>query len=282
MNKQSNIESTRLGDKDSHRDLTNGEKNTGRYLISSYQARKRVDQSQETNMVDKTMCDCPLTDRIDQYFAEKEKKSDRLSTNTEENLHRLQQITDDVKLLTRQLQSSIESNRNNNAHSSKLGKSILTFHSINLLLLSIDERLLGEICYQLERRILVLIFSSTKHLYGYSLRLLPILIENETNVDERRRYQRRWHQIETYLHQSHFDYSSHSILTFNCINQYGIYADYTWLTTHTDLLSNINELKNICYSMLTKSVQKMKKDFSILIDSLQLISKADGQPLFHW
>ena len=143
-----------------------------------------------------------------------------------------------------------------------------------------DERLLGEICYQLERRILILIFSQSKHLYGYSLRLLPFLLENEVNANERRRYQRRWNQIETYLRQSHFHFSSHSIVTFQTINRYGIYADFGWLNDHAAQLSNPTQLKTLSHSMLKTSEEK--KDFSVLIDSLQLIAKSDGHPLFYW
>jgi hypothetical protein len=142
-----------------------------------------------------------------------------------------------------------------------------------------DEHVLGEICYQLERRILVLIFSKSKHMYGYSLRYLPLIIENEQNKHDRSIYKKRFLKIENYLLQTNFHFNSHPILTFYFINKYGIYSDYQWLKTSSNILSNLNQLKSFCYCLLSK---KYHQDFSIILDTLELISKFDGKPLFYW
>ena len=67
----------------------------------------------------------------------------------------------------------------------------------------------------------------------------------------------------------------HPILTFYFINKYGIYSDYQWLQN----LSNLNQIKSICYSLISK---KYHQDLSIILDSLQLISNIDNKPLFYW
>jgi len=142
-----------------------------------------------------------------------------------------------------------------------------------------DEHVLGEICYQLERRILVLIFSKSKHMYGYSLRYLPLIIQNEQNKHDRSIYKKRFLQIEKYLLKTNFQFNYHPILTFDLINKYGIYFNYQWLITNSKLLSNLNEIKLYCYSILSKNFHK---DLEIILHSLELISIFDGKPLFYW
>jgi hypothetical protein len=151
---------------------------------------------------------------------------------------------------------------------------------LRLLLFYIkDERLLGEICYQLERRILILIFSPIKQFYGYSLRYLSLIIENEQNKQQRFLYQKRFRKIKKYLLQANFHFNYHSIVTFTLINQYGIYFDYQWLQTNSNILSNINEIKSFCYSICSSNFHH---DLDIILHSLKLISNIDHKPLFYW
>ncbi|CAF4216479.1 unnamed protein product [Rotaria socialis] len=143
--------------------------------------------------------------------------------------------------------------------------------------LIINERLLGEICYQLERHILVIIFSKSKQLYGYSLRYLSSIIQNESHKCDRSIHRKRFLQIEKYLSKTNFRFNYHSILTFYFINKYGIYSDYQWLKVYSNILSNLNDLKSFCYSILSNHFHE---DLSIIIDSLELISNFDHKPLF--
>ncbi|CAF4270715.1 unnamed protein product, partial [Adineta steineri] len=145
--------------------------NESKYVTSSSHSKKRTHQIQETNInttiidvLEKSSSECPLTEscckeRINEYF-NKDIQTLKISSKTKQNLNKLQKITDDVKLLTKQLELSMKFNKNNNAS-----------------MITLDERLLGEICYQLERRILILIFSKSKQFYGYSLRYLSSIIE---------------------------------------------------------------------------------------------------------
>ncbi|CAF4267387.1 unnamed protein product, partial [Adineta steineri] len=146
--------------------------NESKYVTSSSHSKKRTHQIQETNInttiidvLEKSSSECPLTEscckeRINEYF-NKDIQTLKISSKTKQNLNKLQKITDDVKLLTKQLELSMKLNKNNNAS----------------MTITLDERLLGEICYQLERRILILIFSKSKQFYGYSLRYLSSIIE---------------------------------------------------------------------------------------------------------
>ena len=228
------------------------------------------------------MIEASLKERIDQYMKNTNETS-IIGSETKHNLNKLQKITDDVKLLTKQLQMSIELTKNNNASIPILGKNQFSSNLIYLKLLLVfefkDERLLGEICYQLERRILVLIFSSSKQFYGYSLRYLTLIIQNEFNQHDRFIYEKRFAKIEKYLLKTSFRFNYHSIVTFYFINKYGIYADYQWLKIYSNILSDLNEIKSFCYSVLSK---KFHQDLTIIIDSLELISNLDCKPLFYW
>jgi hypothetical protein len=73
----------------------------------------------------------PFSDRMNKHL-EIVIQTNPHGTKTQDNLHRLQQITDDVKLLTKQLQLSIESNKNHNASLSTLGRSIMFLSLIML------------------------------------------------------------------------------------------------------------------------------------------------------
>ncbi|UJR30907.1 hypothetical protein I4U23_018417 [Adineta vaga] len=242
-------------------------------IINESKSRIHRKLIQETNInttiidvFEQSSSDCPLTEkslqeRIDKYIHEDNSQLP-ISSETKQNLTKLQKITDDVKLLTKQLQLSVQLNQNNNSNNDTL-----------------DKRLLGEICYQLERRILVLIFSKSKQLYGYSLRYLSLIIDNEENKYQRSIYKKRFQQIENYLSKENFHFNSHPILTFYFINKYGIYSDYQWLKTSSKFLSNLDEIQRFCFQFLSKEYHK---DFSIIIHSLDLISHCDGKPLFYW
>ena len=69
-----------------------------------------------------TSSHCSLIERVENYF-----HREKIPSNTETNLNKLQRITDDVKLLTKQLQRSIELNKNNSSSSITLGRSIFFF-----------------------------------------------------------------------------------------------------------------------------------------------------------
>ncbi len=110
-------------------------KNESKCLTSSNQSTKLTHQIQETNInttiidiLEKSASDCPLTEpslknRLDKYL-KKDNKSLIISSETKQNLNKLQKITDDVKLLTKQLELSMKLNKNNN---SSLGEFILFF-----------------------------------------------------------------------------------------------------------------------------------------------------------
>ena len=239
---------------------------------------------QETNLsgkrIEKSSSHCSLTEALISRNIQTKQKCSSISSKTEENLDKLQRISNDVKYLTKQLQRSVASHKNNNAAATlKFGTKLKKRSFGNkkkIVFFSIDERLLGEICYQLERRILILIFPQVKHLYGYSLRYLSDLIQR--NAD-RFQCEKRFIRVENYLRKCDFDFLRHSSFTFEMINKHGIYSDYDWLTSHSEFISNIEQLKSFCYSMLTRTIHR---DFSIVIDSLRLIANFDGQPMFYW
>ena len=95
---------------------------------------RRIEHIQETNIntttidiFEKSPSHCSLIETI---LKERHPNKDQLSTETKENLNKLQKITDDVKLLTQQLQRSVALNKNNNSSSITLGRSIIFFFFI--------------------------------------------------------------------------------------------------------------------------------------------------------
>lgn len=103
---------------------------------------------------------------------------------------------------------------------------------------------------------------------------MSLIIEDEENL----LYKKRFDKIKKLLLQTNFHFSIHSILTFNLINKYGIYFDYQWLNTNRKFLSNIENIQSFCYEILSK---EFHKDLTIILSSLELISKFDKKPLFY-
>jgi len=91
------------------------------------QLKTKSNQIQETNIntttidiLEKSSSYCSLIEYLN-------KDNKKINSRTKENLNKLQKITDDVKLLTKQLQLSIEFNKNNNSSLFTLGKLNLLF-----------------------------------------------------------------------------------------------------------------------------------------------------------
>jgi len=172
-------------------------------------------------------------------------------------------------------------NRNNHSFNFTLGKNFFddlydfSFPFFNIT----DERFIGEICYQLERRILILIFSSTKHFYGYSLRYLSSIIDNEENLQAKSLYEKRFFKLQNYLLKSHFHFNYHSIITFEFLNKFGIYFDYNWLKIYSTVLKDFKQIQTFCYSIVS---EEFHHDLNILLHTLQLISYLDNKPLFDF
>ena len=104
-----------------------------RHQITNESKAVRRKLIQETNInttiidvIERSSSDCPLTEqpfhaRIDKYL-QKDNSILPISSETKQNLSRLQRITDDVKLITKQLQSSLQVNQNNNSTNDTLGR----------------------------------------------------------------------------------------------------------------------------------------------------------------
>lgn len=111
--------------------------NESKVFTCSNQPSIFTHQIQETNInttvidiLGESTNDCPLLETslkkiVDKYI-QKDEKPFIISSDTKQNLNKLQKITDDVKLLTKELQLSLELNKNNNniSSTSKLGKDL--------------------------------------------------------------------------------------------------------------------------------------------------------------
>ncbi|XP_034035003.1 speriolin-like protein [Thalassophryne amazonica] len=148
-----------------------------------------------------------------------------------------------------------------------------------------SERLLGEIAFQLDRRILRHIFQGQRRHYGFNLLNIPQkIIEVSTHpltgkVDEG--YQcylsQRYHDLMEELTHLRYKPTLHPTFSEFIINTYGILKqrpnavstemmDYN----HPDFLKKVIE---------TTAQSKLKKDILVLLDCLCYMAQKDRNPL---
>lgn len=150
------------------------------------------------------------------------------------------------------------------------------------------ERLLGEIAYQLDRRILSYVFPSNKRFYGYNVTNIPSkIIEVTTNlvtgrVDEDYRLHviRRYDDIKDTLSQLGYKITLHPQFSEFVVNTYGILMMRPKEgSSQTMYYNNPTYLKTI---VTTTANSKLQKDLLLLLNCLCTLAQRDGKPLFLW
>ncbi|CAK6960551.1 speriolin-like protein [Scomber scombrus] len=148
------------------------------------------------------------------------------------------------------------------------------------------ERLLGEIAYQLDRRILSHVFQGHKRLYGFTLLNVPAKITEVSThpltgkVDEgyRLHLTQRHADLMEWLSQFGYKTTLHPPFTEFVVNNYGILkerpGDYSGMDCN-----NPDFLRNV---IIKSAPKKLQKDLLLVLICLCNMTEKDKKPLLLW
>uniref|UniRef100_A0A8C0CGS6 Lanosterol synthase n=1 Tax=Balaenoptera musculus TaxID=9771 RepID=A0A8C0CGS6_BALMU len=149
-----------------------------------------------------------------------------------------------------------------------------------------DGRIVGEIAFQLDRRILAYIFPGVTRLYGFTVSNIPDKIKQTSvkpldgSVDEKRRRELTHRFLTLTARLERLGYSRHVHPAFSefLINTYGI------LKQRPDLRANPLHSSPAALRKLVIDVvpPKFLGDSLLLLNCLCELSKEDSRPLFAW
>lgn len=155
-----------------------------------------------------------------------------------------------------------------------------------------SPRLIGEVAYQLDRRILGYVFncidSNRKRYYGYTIRNIQEKITREAidprtgmlDVELRNKLDYRYRYVLRSLGPLGYKVDHHCDFTTDMVNKYGLlplppekFSPATLTADKQNLLANI----------LTKvTPDHERKDILIILASLALLAQDDGKPMILW
>ncbi|XP_032078253.1 speriolin-like [Thamnophis elegans] len=149
------------------------------------------------------------------------------------------------------------------------------------------ERIVGEIAFQLDRRILSSIFPDRVRLYGFTVGNIPEKImqaENDTvnplTAEQRTAMMDRYNEIMNRLKPHNYNPSYHPQFTEHIVNTYGILRERPDATgSEAQLYNDLTYLNEVIVSVVP---QDKVADCLILLNCLRQLSQADGKPLFIW
>ncbi|XP_033011945.1 speriolin-like isoform X2 [Lacerta agilis] len=149
------------------------------------------------------------------------------------------------------------------------------------------ERIVGEIAFQLDRRILSSIFPDRVRLYGFTVSSIPEKIQQAANdslspmsADERQSLGERYDTIMNMLKPKGYDPNFHSRFTEHIVNTYGILRERPDMAgPEGDVYNNPSYLRQVIEQIVPP--EKMT-DCLTLLDCLSFMASTDGKPLFIW
>ncbi|XP_054841928.1 speriolin-like [Eublepharis macularius] len=150
------------------------------------------------------------------------------------------------------------------------------------------DRIVGEIAFQLDRRILSSIFPDQVRLYGFTVSNIPEKIrqlslngsEAGLTTDQCASMMERYNSIMTQLKPLGYDPSVHPRFTEQIVNTYGILRERPDMrATEGDLYNDIEYLRNV---VQTAAPPEKSADCMLLLNCLHKLSLEDGKPLFIW
>ncbi|XP_055975816.1 speriolin-like protein [Sorex fumeus] len=149
-----------------------------------------------------------------------------------------------------------------------------------------DGRIVGEIAFQLDRRILAYVFPGVTRLYGFTVSNIPEKIRQTSiksldgTVDEKklRELTHRYLTLTTRLEKLGYNRDVHPVFSEFLINTYGI------LKQRPDLRANPLHSSPAALRRLVIDVvpPKFLGDSLLLLNCLCELSKEDSKPLFAW
>ncbi|XP_022452767.1 speriolin-like protein [Delphinapterus leucas] len=149
-----------------------------------------------------------------------------------------------------------------------------------------DGRIVGEIAFQLDWRILAYVFPGVTRLYGFTVSNIPEKIKQTSiksldgSVDEKKRLEltHRYLTLTARLERLGYKRAVHPVFSEFLINTYGI------LKQRPDLRANPLHSSPATLRKLVIDVvpPKFLGDSLLLLNCLCELSKEDGRPLFAW
>ncbi|XP_003798150.1 speriolin-like protein [Otolemur garnettii] len=149
-----------------------------------------------------------------------------------------------------------------------------------------DGRIVGEIAFQLDRRILAYVFPGVTRLYGFTVSNIPEKIKQTSiksldgSVDEKklRELTQRYLTLSARLEKLGYSRDVHPVFSEFLINTYGI------LKQRPDLRANPLHSSPAALRKLVIDIvpPKFLGDALLLLSCLCELSKEDSKPLFAW
>ncbi|XP_007946871.1 speriolin-like protein [Orycteropus afer afer] len=149
-----------------------------------------------------------------------------------------------------------------------------------------DGRIVGEIAFQLDRRILAYVFPGVTRLYGFTVSNIPEKIKQTSiksldgSVDEKklRELTHRYLTLTARLEKLGYNRDVHPVFSEFLINTYGILKQRPDLRAHP-LHSSPAALRKLVIDIVPP---KFLGDSLLLLNCLCELSKEDSKPLFAW
>ncbi|XP_039974744.1 speriolin-like protein [Xiphias gladius] len=154
--------------------------------------------------------------------------------------------------------------------------------------LASPDRLLGEIAYQLDRRILSYVFQGHKRLYGFTLLNIPgKIVEVSTHpltgmVDEgyRLHLTQRYADLMERLTQLGYETTLHPPFTEFIVNAYGILKERPG--EYSPQAMDYNNPVLLRRLIVTTAPGKLQKDLLLVLTCLCNMAEKDRKPLLLW
>uniref|UniRef100_A0A674I7U6 Speriolin C-terminal domain-containing protein n=1 Tax=Terrapene triunguis TaxID=2587831 RepID=A0A674I7U6_9SAUR len=149
-----------------------------------------------------------------------------------------------------------------------------------------NGRIVGEIAFQLDRRILAYVFPGVTRLYGYTVSNIPEKIKQASmkcldgSMDEKkhRGMMQRYLSLAARLEKMGYNRDVHPVFSEFLINTYGILKQRPDLHS-SPLHSSPADLRKIVIDIVPS---KFLGDTLLLLNCLCELSKEDSKPLFAW
>ncbi|XP_007655036.1 speriolin-like protein [Ornithorhynchus anatinus] len=149
-----------------------------------------------------------------------------------------------------------------------------------------DRRVVGEIAFQLDRRILAYVFPGVSGLYGFTVSNIPEKIKQisinplDGSMDEKKRQEltRRFLALTARLEKFGYKRDVHPGFCEFLINTFGVLKDRSNLRSDP-LHNNPGALRKMVIDVVPP---KFLKDTLMLLSCLCELSKDDSKPLFSW
>merc|ERR1712183_761449 len=152
-----------------------------------------------------------------------------------------------------------------------------------------DERLIGEIAFQLDKRILHNVFSTHKRLYGFNVRNISEKIDEYTRdfssgaveIEKRENLRaKRDATIKFLSRAAHYDIKKHALMCEKLINRFGVLR--VGSTRGKEEYRSVMTEKYLKSAIMSTIEPESTYDTLIILNSLLAFAKLDGKSLFLW